>query len=84
VVPLRVRVRYFAAHKDLAGSATETLQVPEGTTVAGLLDHIITLHPRLEDLRRDTMVSVNKGVGPRDQVLEEGDDVALFPPIQGG
>lgn len=79
-----MRVRYFAAHKDLAGSAGETIEVPEGTTVDGLLEHIMALHPGLVDLRRDTMVSVNKGIGPGGRVLDEGDEVALFPPIQGG
>jgi len=81
---MRVRVRYFAAHKDLAGVPEETIDLPEGTTVQGLVEVLMGLHPRLEELRRDTMVSVNRGVGSRGIVLEEGDDVALFPPIQGG
>jgi molybdopterin converting factor small subunit len=79
-----VRVRYFAAHKELAGLSEETVPVPGGTSVDGLLDILIALHPGLGDIRRDTMVSVNRGVGSRDVLLEEGDDVALFPPIQGG
>ena len=79
-----VRVRYFAAHKELAGISEETVTVPEGTTVAGLFVVLIQLHPELEGIARDTMVSVNRGVGSADIVLDEGDDVALFPPIQGG
>ncbi len=81
---MEVRVRYFAAHKEMAGLADETVEVPRDTTVEGLLEHIMALHPQLEELRRDTMVSVNRGVGSKGMVLEEGDDVALFPPIQGG
>jgi molybdopterin converting factor subunit 1 len=81
---MEVRVRYFAAHKELAGLSEESVDVPEGTTVEGLLGRLVELHPALAGLRRDTVVSVNRGVGSRDIVLEEGDDVALFPPIQGG
>ena len=81
---MEVRVRYFAAHKELAGVSEETVTAPDGTTVEGLVQLIIDLHPALEGLRRDTMVSVNRGVGSRDIVLKDGDDVALFPPIQGG
>jgi len=81
---VEVQVRYFAAHKELAGVSEETVVVPEATTVAGLLDALISLHPGLIEIRKDTMVSVNRGVGSDDVVLEEGDDVALFPPIQGG
>lgn len=84
VVPLEVRVRYFAAHKELVGLADETVDVPEGTTVEELIQVLIGIHPTLVELRRDTMVSVNRGVGSGDIVLKEGDDVALFPPIQGG
>ena len=58
--------------------------VPDGTTVDGLLETLMSLHPELIPIRRDTMVSVNRGVGSGGIVLEEGDDVALFPPIQGG
>ena len=84
VSPVDVRVRYFAAHKELAGVPEETVTVPDGTTVAGLLQVLVRLHPELEGILRDTMVSVNRGVGSADIVLDEGDDVALFPPIQGG
>ena len=81
---MEVRVRYFAAHKELAGVPEETVIVPEGTTVEELVQVLTELHPPLEGLGRDTMVSVNRGVGPGDMVLSDGDDVALFPPIQGG
>jgi molybdopterin converting factor subunit 1 len=81
---VEVRVRYFAAHKEVAGLSEETLEVPEGTTVDELMGRLVELHPDLQGLRRDTVVSVNRGVGSRGTVLKEGDDVALFPPIQGG
>ncbi|NIP33617.1 MAG: molybdopterin synthase sulfur carrier subunit [Thermoplasmata archaeon] len=81
---MEIRVRYFAVHKDETGVSEETVTVPEGTTVEELVTMLIDLHPALEGLRKDTMVSVNRGVGSGDIVLEEGDDVALFPPIQGG
>lgn len=81
---MQVRVRYFAAHKELAGVSEETVTVAEGTKVEELVQVLMDLHPSLEGLRRDTMVSVNRGVGSGDLVLGEGDEVALFPPIQGG
>ena len=81
---MEVTVRYFAAHKELAGAAEETVAVPEGTTVAQLMEELFRLHPPLRELQRDTVVSVNRGVGTDDIVLRDGDDVALFPPIGGG
>jgi molybdopterin synthase catalytic subunit len=81
---LEVRVRYFAAHKELSGVSEETVHVPDGSTVNDLVEILLSMHPDLADIRRDTMVSVNRGVGSGGLALKDGDDVALFPPIQGG
>ena len=77
-------MRYFAVHKEVAGVAEEVVEVPDGTTVRLLMDELVRLHPEMKALERDTVVSVNRGVGPYDIVLKAGDDVALLPPISGG
>ena len=79
-----VKVRYFAAHREAAGVAEEDVNLARGSTVADLLNALQALHPGLAPLARDTVVSVNRGVGGPSVVLSEGDDVALFPPIAGG
>ncbi len=81
---MEVTVRYFAAHKEAVGVAKEVLEIPTGTTVEELVKELMRRHPALEGLRRDTMVSVNKGMGADDTQLRDGDDVVLFPPISGG
>jgi molybdopterin synthase sulfur carrier subunit len=81
---VKVIVRYFAAHREATGVADEVLDVPDGTTVAELMEELLRQHPDLVGLRRDTVISVNKGIGTDAIGLNEGDDVALFPPISGG
>lgn len=81
---MKVKVRYFAAHKEMAGVAEEMVELWRGATVADLVDRLVAIHPRLDELRKDTIVSVNRGVGSDEIVLEDGDDVALLPPISGG
>jgi molybdopterin converting factor subunit 1 len=81
---MEVTVRYFASHREAVGVTDEMVTIPEGTTVGELIDRLMTTHPELQGLRRDTVVSVNRGVGSEGTVLNEGDDVALFPPIAGG
>ena len=81
---MKVTVRYFATHKEATGVTDEVLDLPDGTTVARLMEELMHRHPGLVDLQRDTVISVNKGIGTDDIRLEEGDDVALFPPISGG
>ena len=81
---MKVTVRYFAAHKEATGVSDEVLDVRDGITVAELMDELMHQHPGLVNLLRDTVISVNKGIGTGDIRLEEGDDLALFPPISGG
>lgn len=81
---MKVTVRYFAAHREATGVADEVLDVPDATSVTELMEELMRRHPGLVDLRRDTVISVNKGIGTGDIGLQDGDDVALFPPISGG
>lgn len=79
-----LRVTYFIAHRDAAGVDEERIELPEGATVAALLEELVRRHPALAALARDTVVSVNKGVGSERTVLRDGDEVALIPPVSGG
>ena len=81
---MRVTVTYFAAIRDAAGTAEERVELPEGSTVDGLLRELHRAHPALGALAGDTLVSVNRGLGAGAMVLRDGDAVALFPPLAGG
>ena len=56
----------------------------DGTTVGQLFDDLVAQHPRLERMRPATMLMVNKAYVPPDDVLQNGDEVALIPPVSGG
>lgn len=79
---MQVRVLFFGVLKDLLSSSGEARTLPEGATVAGLL----------EDLRNGAghpvwgalAVAVNCEYANRAKVLHEGDEVALLPPVSGG
>ncbi len=81
---MHVVVTYFIAHRDAAGVDEERVALPDGATVAALLEELVRLHPALAALARDTVVSVNKGMGLEGTVLRDGDEVALIPPVAGG
>ena len=81
---MRVTVTFFAAIRDAAGTAEERVELPDGSTVDGLLRELHRAHPALRALAGDTLVSLNRGLGEGSTVLRDGDSVALFPPIAGG
>ncbi len=80
---MRVRVRLFAALKDLAGRAWDEVELPPGSTVADLATLLAQRHPRLRDGPR-AVYAVNGDYAPADRTLEDGDEVALIPPVSGG
>lgn len=86
---MRVRVLYFAAVRDLAGRAEETIEVPEGVRTIGdlaraLEAHLPALAGRLSGAAAHVRIARNESfAGPADPV-EDGDVVALIPPVAGG
>lgn len=80
---MQIRVCYFAVLRELAGQTEETLDVPEGTTVAALFDQRFPPEERPR-LRAPMMFAVNQSYERGDHVLAEGDEVAFIPPVSGG
>jgi sulfur carrier protein ThiS len=81
-VPVRVRVKLFASLcrylSDAAPGIPFEMKVPEGTTMANLMDRLKL--PR-EEVK---VVFVNGRARPMDWPLEPGDDVGIFPLVAGG
>jgi molybdopterin synthase sulfur carrier subunit len=81
---VRVQVLYFAALRDLAGTASEELALPDSVqTVSDLLAHLEqreTFRGKLSSTR----VALNETFSDLGSPLAEGDVVALIPPVQGG
>ena len=64
--------------------ADDVLDLPGCASLGDLLDHYEKLVPRLKAVRGSIAVSVNQEyVGPEVK-LNEGDEVALLPPVSGG
>ena len=81
------RIRQCSALRALPGASGTwrlTLSVPSPATVGAALAVLAEAHPRIGLLIDNTMVAVNQEYADRAQVLEEGDEVALIPPVSGG
>ena len=55
-----------------------------GTTVGALHNQLMESFPKLAAMKKSTLLAVGVDYQPRDYVLQDGDDVSLFPPVQGG
>jgi molybdopterin converting factor small subunit len=81
---VRVRVHFYSYFKDLAGAAEASEAVPPGSTLGELLGLLFTRFPKLAAMRKSVLMAVGVDYQGPDYILKEGDEVSLFPPVQGG
>ncbi len=79
-----VKVLFFATLRDLAGTRSAQIDVPDGTTVRGLMDRVVQQYPNLKAPIETALVAVNREYAHEDAVVPDGADVAFFPPVSGG
>ncbi|MGE5465272.1 MAG: molybdenum cofactor biosynthesis protein MoaE [Betaproteobacteria bacterium] len=78
-----VTIRLFAAAADAAGC--RQLQGDwAGLTTKQLLDRLVEQHPKLARIAPSLAVAVNREYAESSRVLQDGDEVALIPPVSGG
>ena len=79
---MRVCVLYFGVLKDLVGHGRSEMDLAEGTSVAELLE----IHRGLAAgaVWESIAVAVNQEYARAEDVLKDGDEVALLPPVSGG
>ena len=81
---LNVTVRLFAIYKEKAGTAELEIKLPDSSTVSDLAAEVLRRHPSLiSDVAR-LVVAVNEEYRDHRHRLQEGDEVALIPPVSGG
>ncbi len=81
---MNVTVQFFSYFKELTGCAQLSLTVPAGSTLGDLHAQLLTKFPKLEAMRRSTLMAVGLEYQGPGYELHEGDEVSFFPPVQGG
>lgn len=82
---MKITVLYFAAVRDLAGADEESIDVPADVrTIADLSRYLATRHPSLQGRLSSVRLARNEVFATNDEVIAEGDVIALIPPVAGG
>jgi len=82
--PVKVTVRLFASYREITGQKEIHLDLPAGTTLRALVSHVGQTHPRLRPFEDSMLVAVNQEFSDLAVKLQEGDEIALMPPVSGG
>ena len=81
---MRVRVLFFGMLKDLAGKASDVVELYEGASIRDLLSHYEAQIPRLKGALPSIALAVNQQYASPDAKLKSDDEIALLPPVSGG
>ncbi len=78
---MNITVRYFASMRDRMGKADESISIDAAyVTVADVWARVADG----QSLPDSTLVAINMEYTNAEAVLEEGDELAFFPPVTGG
>jgi len=81
---MRVRVLFFGILKELAGKASDEIELREGASMRDLLAHYEAQIPRLKEALPSLALAVNQQYASPDTKLKSDDEIALLPPVSGG
>jgi molybdopterin converting factor subunit 1 len=79
-----VEVLLFASLKDAAHADRISVSLSQDATVADLLHAVSDQHPALSRHLPHCRVAVNREYARNDEPVQEGDEIALLPPVSGG
>ena len=70
--------------KDLAGKASESIDLHDGASIRDLLAHYESQIPRLKESLPSVALALNQEYASPETKLQSGDEIALLPPVSGG
>ncbi len=79
-----VTIRLFATLKEHAGQRRLSVPIEPPLTVAPLLDQIERSSPNVPPGHPNGPCRRQQSICIAENIIQPGDDVALFPPVSGG
>jgi molybdopterin converting factor small subunit len=81
---MTVTVHFYSYFKELTGCAQVVEEVAPGSTIAELQQILFARFPKLASMQNSALIAVGVDYQPKTYALQAGDEVSMFPPVQGG
>ena len=81
---MKVRVELYSRLKEIVDASLLELSLPENATVKDLFEQLKERYPQLRDFERSVLFGIGVEFVDRNHPLNEGDTIAIMPPVQGG
>ncbi len=81
---MKIHIRYFASLRETTARGEETLELPEGASVATVRSELSARYPNLEPIMQRCISAVNRHYVNAETELHDGDELVFIPPMGGG
>lgn len=81
---MMVRVKLFAAARELAGADEIGLNLPHGASFGDLREELTSAHPELAPLGGRALFATDARFSSDEDLVPEAAEIALIPPVSGG
>lgn len=81
---MRIQVKLFAILRDQAGRSETVLELPEGATVQHARKQLIQSLPAIATYMDRVAYAINLSYARPENILHDGDELAVLPPVSGG
>ena len=81
---IQVTIKLFAIFQETFAVPELQVEIDAGASVSQIFDYLVSQQPSLEKWRSLTRYAVNLNFVESSTILNDGDEVALIPPVSGG
>jgi molybdopterin synthase catalytic subunit len=81
---MRIRVLLFGQLKDIVGRQEDSLELEPGAKLTSVVSYYGSRFPGFRSLAGSIACSLNEEYASGSDLLHDGDEVALLPPVSGG
>lgn len=81
---MRVKIKFFAALREGTEKSEIEIDIPSGSRLNDLIERLKKEYKAIAEFKTSIAYSINMEYAKGDEVLKEGDEIALIPPVSGG
>ena len=81
---MKVRAEFYSQLKEIVGARALDISLPENATVNDLFEKLKESYPQLRDFEKSILFGIGVEFVDRSYLLNDGDVIAIMPPVQGG
>ena len=81
---IKVRAEFYSVVKEIVDASAFELSLPKNATVNDLFERLKKSYPKLRHFEKSILFGIGVEFVDRSYVLNDGDVIAIMPPLQGG